>query len=196
MNQITSVKSLNRLSKRASKIRPSATMALNSKTKKLKNLGNDIINMSVGEPDFEAPIQALFAAIQAITNGQTGYTPPAGIMELRQAIANYILENSGITFSPEQIITSAGGKQPLYNVFQVICDYDDEVILPSPYWVSYPEQIRLSGARPVVIQCNESTGFKLTAELLRESITQKTKAVVLTSPNNPTGSVYSEIELK
>nr|MDH3105013.1 pyridoxal phosphate-dependent aminotransferase [Bacillus velezensis] len=117
-------------------------------------------------------------------------------MELRESIVRYLLNERGLEYKPNQIIASARGKQPLYNVFQAICDQDDEVILPSPYWVSYPEQIKLSGAVPVIVSCDETTNFKITPEKLAEVITPKTKAVVITSPNNPTGSVYSENELK
>ncbi|MFP6326140.1 MULTISPECIES: pyridoxal phosphate-dependent aminotransferase [Bacillus amyloliquefaciens group] len=185
-----------RLSDRVMNIKPSATMSLNAKTKIMVKEGKDIINMSVGEPDLHPPLTASYAGIQAIVKGKTGYTPAAGLIELRESIVRYLLNERGLEYKPNQIIASAGGKQPLYNVFQAICDQDDEVILPSPYWVSYPEQIKLSGAVPVIVSCDETTNFKITPEKLAEVITPKTKAVVITSPNNPTGSVYSENELK
>ncbi|QHZ48397.1 pyridoxal phosphate-dependent aminotransferase [Bacillus sp. NSP9.1] len=185
-----------RLSDRVMNIKPSATMSLNAKTKMMIKEGKDMINMSVGEPDLQPPLKASHAGIQAIVNGQTGYTPATGLIELRASIAQYLLHERGIKYSPNQIIASAGGKQPLYNVFQAICDQGDEVVLPSPYWVSYPEQIKLSGAVTVIVRCDETTDFKMTPEKLAAAISPKTKAVVITSPNNPTGSVYSEDELK
>ncbi|WP_066506641.1 pyridoxal phosphate-dependent aminotransferase [Abyssisolibacter fermentans] len=185
----------NRISSRVSKIKPSATMSLNAKTKMLLKSGKNIINMSVGEPDLEPPLAASFSGIKAIVNGQTGYTPAAGIQELRESISDYLWDQNKVRFHPNQIVTSAGGKQPLYNVFQVICDYGDEVILPSPFWVSYPEQISLAGAKPIIVRCNSTANFKLSHKQLIESITEKTKAVIINSPNNPTGSVYTESEL-
>ncbi|MDT3427670.1 aspartate aminotransferase [Paenibacillus forsythiae] len=187
---------IKRLSNRASIISPSATMSLNAKTKALIKSGKNIINMSVGEPDLRPPMSASLAGIQAIVNGQTGYTPASGLIELREAIAQYLVEKTGISYEPTQIVASAGGKQPLYNTFQVICDEGDEVILPSPYWVSYPEQIKLAGATPVIVRCDETTDFKMGPEQLAQHISGRTKAVIITSPNNPTGSVYSREELK
>jgi len=184
-----------RISTKASLIKPSATMALNAKTKALSKSGKNIINMSVGEPDLNPPVVASLAGIRAITNGQTGYTPAAGLIELREAISNYLFNSIGLKYKPNQIVASAGGKQPLYNVFQTICDQGDEVILPSPYWVSYPEQIKLANALPVIVRCDETSNFKMTAKQLEQSITENTKAIVITSPNNPTGSVYTKEEL-
>lgn len=170
-------------------------MSLNAKTKALKKAGKAVINMSVGEPDYAPPPAASYAGIQAIERGDGRYTPASGLPELRAAIAKKMFEVNGLEYRGEEIVVSNGGKQPLYNAFQAICDPGDEVILPAPYWVSYPDQIRLADAVPVVVSCDEATGFKLTAEQLRRAITARTKAVVLTSPNNPTGSVYTADEL-
>lgn len=188
--------SVNRLSNRVRMITPSATMSVDAKTKALLKEGKPVINMSVGEPDFETPVSAAFAGIAAITSGNTKYTPAAGTLELRKAVCEKLSVENGLPYTPEQIIVSNGAKHSLYNVFMAICDEGDEVVLAAPYWVSYPEQIRLAGATPIVVSCAESTGFKMTPELLERAITAKTKAVLLNSPSNPTGAVYSERELR
>lgn len=184
-----------RLSARVRSIRPSATMSVDSKTKALLQSGQPVINMSVGEPDFDTPTAAAFAGIQAITNGQTKYTPAAGSMALRQAVARKLMTENGLQYAPEQIVISNGAKHTLYNIFLAICDEGDEVVLQAPYWVSYPEQIRMAGATPVVVSCDSDTGFKMSAEALERAITPKTKAVLLNTPSNPTGAVYHEEEL-
>ena len=187
---------MNRLSSRVRMIQPSATMSVDAKTKALLKEGKPVINMSVGEPDFDTPVPAAFAGIQAITNGNTRYTAAAGTLELRKAIAEKLMVENGLQYAPEQIVVSSGAKHSLFNIFLTICEEGDEVILPAPFWVSYPEQIRLAGATPVIVTCDESTGFKMTAEQLEAAITPKTKAVLLNSPSNPTGAVYSESELR
>jgi aspartate aminotransferase len=184
-----------RLSARVRGIAPSATMSIDAKTKALLNDGQPVVNMSVGEPDFDTPKAAAFAGIKAIVNGQTRYTAAAGTLDLRKAIVGKLMRENGLQYTPEQIVVSSGAKHSLFNIFLAICDPGDEVILPAPYWVSYPEQIRLSGAEPVVVSCTEASGFKMTAEQLQAAITPKTKAVMLNSPNNPTGAVYSREEL-
>ncbi|GMA50821.1 aminotransferase [Alicyclobacillus contaminans] len=185
-----------RISSRVRNIAPSATMSVDAKTKALLKEGKPVVNMSVGEPDFNTPLPASFAGIQAITEGNTRYTAAAGTLELRRAIASKLMVENGLQFSPEQIVVSSGAKHSLFNIFLSICDDGDEVILPAPYWVSYPEQIRLAGAVPVIVSCDEASGYKLTPEQLEAAITPKTKAVLLNSPNNPTGAVYSESELR
>jgi aspartate aminotransferase len=177
-------------------IQPSATMSVDAKTKALLKEGKPVINMSVGEPDFNTPIPAAFAGISAITNGFTKYTPAAGTMELRKAICEKLSVENGLTYTPQQIVVSNGAKHSLYNVFMAICEEGDEVVLQAPYWVTYPEQIRLAGATPVIVNCDESSGFKMTPAMLEAAITDKTKAVLLNSPSNPTGAVYSENELR
>ncbi|GMA63590.1 pyridoxal phosphate-dependent aminotransferase [Alicyclobacillus fastidiosus] len=185
-----------RLSERVRNIKPSATMSVDAKTKSLVASGQPVINMSVGEPDFDTPTAAAFAGIRAITNGNTRYTPAAGTVALRQAIARKLMTENGLTYAAEQIIVSNGAKHTLYNVFVAICDEGDEVILPAPYWVSYPEQIELAGAKPVIVGCDESTQFKMTPAQLEAAITPNTKAVLLNTPSNPTGAVYHEEELQ
>ena len=184
-----------RLSARVRGIAPSATMSIDAKTKALLNDGQPVVNMSVGEPDFDTPKAAAFAGIKAIVNGQTRYTAAAGTLDLRKAIVGKLMRENGLQYTPEQIVVSSGAKHSLFNIFLAICDPGDEVILPAPYWVSYPEQIRLSGAEPVIVSCTEASGFKMTAEQLQAAITPKTKAVMLNSPSNPTGAVYSREEL-
>lgn len=184
-----------RLSARVRGIAPSATMSIDAKTKALLNDGQPVVNMSVGEPDFDTPKAAAFAGIKAIVNGQTRYTAAAGTLDLRKAIVSKLMRENGIQYTPEQIVVSSGAKHSLFNIFLAICDPGDEVILPAPYWVSYPEQIRLSGAEPVIVSCTEASGFKMTPEQLEAAMTPKTKAVMLNSPNNPTGAVYSREEL-
>lgn len=185
-----------RLSSRVRGIKPSATLTIDAKTKALIQSGKPVINMSVGEPDFDTPAKAAFAGIQAIAKGNTRYTPAAGTLALRKAIATKLQVENGLQYAPEQIVVSSGAKHSLFNVFYSICEDGDEVILPAPYWVSYPEQIRLAGAEPVIVSADESSGFKMTAEQLQAAITPKTKAVLLNSPSNPTGAVYSEDELR
>lgn len=185
-----------RLSNRVRNIAPSATMSIDAKTKTLMAGGKPVINMSVGEPDFDTPVAAAFAGVRAITSGKTRYTPAAGTLELRKAIAAKLMRENGLTYQPEQIVVSSGAKHSLFNTFLALCDEGDEVILPAPYWVSYPEQIRLSGATPVIVQATEATGYKLTPQLLAAAITPHTRALLLNSPNNPTGAVYTEQELR
>ncbi len=187
---------VNRLSSRVRMIQPSATMSVDAKTKALLKEGKPVVNMSVGEPDFKTPLPAAFAGITAITNGITKYTPAAGTLELRKAICKKLSIENGLSYTPEQIVVSNGAKHSLYNTFMAICEEGDEVILPAPFWVSYPEQIRLAGATPVIVTSDESTGFKMTAAELQAAITPKTKAVLINSPSNPTGAVYSEDELR
>lgn len=184
-----------RLSKRVRNIRPSATMSVDSKTKQLVAEGKPVINMSVGEPDFDTPVAAAFAGMKAIANGQTRYTPATGSLALRQAIARKLMTENGLQYPPEGIIVSNGAKHSLYNVFVSICEDGDEIVLPAPYWVSYPEQIELAGATPVIVHCTADTGYKMTPDALAAAIGPKTKAVLLNTPSNPTGAVYHEEEL-
>ncbi|MDB5084008.1 MAG: aspartate aminotransferase [Bacilli bacterium] len=184
------------LSRRVKEIAPSPTLAIDAKTKELIAKGEDIVNLSVGEPDFPTPKGASDAAIAAIEAGFTKYTAPAGTVELRQAIAAKLQAENGLTYSADEIIVSSGAKHSLYNAFIAVVDEGDEVILQAPYWVSYPEMIRLAGGVPVIIQTDESTGFKMTPDMLAAAITAKTKAVLLNSPSNPTGAVYHPHELE
>lgn len=183
------------LSRRISRIAPSPTLASDAKTKALIASGVDIVNLTAGEPDFPPPQAASLAGIKAITDNLSKYTPPSGLPELRKGIAEKLLAENGLSYSPDEIIVSAGGKHSLYNVFMAILDPGDEVILPAPYWVSYPEQIRLCDAEPVILATDERTGFKITPDELERAITPRTKAFVLNSPSNPTGATYSPDEL-
>ncbi|RIV21876.1 pyridoxal phosphate-dependent aminotransferase [Alicyclobacillaceae bacterium I2511] len=185
-----------RLSARVRNITPSATLSIDAKTKALIAEGKPVLNLSVGEPDFDTPVAAAFAGVRAITSGKTRYTPAAGTLELRKAIATKLMRENGLTYQPEQIVVSSGAKHSLFNIFLSLCDEGDEVILPAPYWVSYPEQIRLSGATPVVVQTTEASGFKLTPNSLAAALTPHTRALLLNTPNNPTGAVYTEQELR
>ncbi len=184
------------LSGRIRQIPPSATLALNAKANQLKAQGVDIVNFGVGEPDFETPENIREAGIRAIREGFTRYTPVGGIPELKEAIANKFQEDYGLTYKPSEIIVSCGGKHALYNLFQVFFNPGDEVLIPAPYWVSYVPMAMLAEAVPVVVPTREANGFKLTPEDLKEHLTPRTKALILNSPSNPTGSLYSRAELE
>ncbi|MCL6443729.1 MAG: pyridoxal phosphate-dependent aminotransferase [Alicyclobacillus sp.] len=186
---------MQRLSSRIRQLAPSATVAMDARTKALIQEGKPVVNMSVGEPDFDTPKSIGFAGIRAIANGNTRYTPAAGTLELRKAIARKLSQENGLKYTPQQIVVSSGAKHSLFNIFLAICDPGDEVVVPAPYWVSYPEQIRLTGAKPVIVNTDETSGFKMTPEQLEAAITSRTKAVLINSPSNPTGAVYSEAEL-
>lgn len=184
------------LSRRAQGIAPSPTLSIDAKTKALIATGIDVVNLSVGEPDFRTPDQASLAGIAAITANFTKYTDASGIVELRRAIAEKLLTDNGLTYKPEEIIVSTGAKQSLYNIFVTILNPGDEVLLPTPYWVSYPEQIRLCDGVPVDLPTTESTGFKITPQQLEAAITPKTKALLINSPSNPTGAMYTPQEIQ
>jgi len=184
------------LSRRAQGISPSPTLSIDAKTKALIASGIDVVNLSVGEPDFRTPDQASLAGIAAITANFTKYTDASGILELRQAIAKKLQEENALTYKPEEIIVSTGAKQSLYNIFVAILNPGDEVLLPTPYWVSYPEQIRLCDGVPVDLPTTEETGFKITPEQLERAITPQTKALLINSPSNPTGAMYTPQEMQ
>jgi len=170
-------------------------LGITAKAKAMKAEGIDVIGFGAGEPDFDTPEHIKQAAIQAISEGFTKYTPTAGIPELRKAICARLKEDSGLDYEPANVIVSCGAKHSLFNIIQVLCDERDEVIIPGPYWVSYPEMVRVAGATPVIIETTEETGFKITPEMLTTRITPRTKLLILNSPSNPTGSVYSRNEL-
>lgn len=184
------------LAGRIRQIPPSATLALNAKANHLKAQGVDIVNFGVGEPNFETPENIREAGIRAIREGFTRYTPVGGIPELKEAIANKFQEDYGLTYKPSEIIVSCGGKHALYNLFQVFFNPGDEVLIPAPYWVSYVPMAMLAEAVPVVVPTREANGFKVTPEELKEHLTPRTKALILNSPSNPTGSLYSRAELE
>ena len=183
----------------ASRIRqipPSATLALNAKANQLKAQGVDIVNFGVGEPDFDTPANIREAAIRAINEGFTRYTPVGGIPDLKEAIIDKFQGDYGLTYKPGEILVSCGGKHGLYNLFQIMFEPGDEVIIPAPFWVSYVPMAMLAEAVPVVVPTQEANGFKLTAAELKARLTPKTKALVLNSPSNPTGGVYTKKELE
>jgi aspartate aminotransferase len=185
-----------KISKRAAALSPSLTLAIDSKAKAMKAAGEDVVGFGAGEPDFDTPQHIKDAAAKALADGFTKYTPAAGIPELRQAIADKHKRENGLTYKPSQIIVSCGGKHSCYNVIIATCEEGDEVIIPAPYWLSYPEMVKLAGATPVIIETSDKTEFKVTPQQLRAAITPRTRLFVLNSPSNPTGSVYTPEEIK
>ena len=183
------------LSKRVQALSPSLTIAVATLAKELKAAGKDIVSFSAGEPDFDTPRKIKEEAIKAINDGFTKYTPTAGIPELLKAISGKLKRDNNLDYEPSQIIVSNGAKQSLFNLFQAVIDDGDEVIIPAPYWVTYPELVVYSGGVPVIIDTDEKSGFKITPEQLKNAITPNTKMLILTSPSNPTGCVYSKEEL-
>ena len=185
-----------KVSKRAQAVPPSATIAVTARAKQLKAEGVDIIAFAAGEPDFDTPDYIKDAAIKAMKEGKTKYTAAPGIIELRTAIAEKLKKDNGLNYTPEQIVVNIGGKHSVYEAMQAILDPGDEVILPTPYWVTYTETIKLTDATAVLVQTSEQTGYKITPEQLKNAITKKTALLVLNSPNNPGGFTYSPDELK
>ncbi len=179
-----------------SRVKPSATIAVSQKARELKAKGKDVIGLGAGEPDFDTPDNIKQAAIYAIKRGETKYTPVSGIPELRQAIAAKFKRENGLDYKPEQTIVGTGGKQILFNAFMATLNPGDEVIVPAPYWVSYPEMVALTGGTPVFVNTKQEDNFKLTAADLEKAITPKTKWLIFNSPSNPTGAAYTHDELK
>ncbi len=184
-----------RLAERVTRIQPSATLAINAKAKALKAKGAHIVNFGVGEPDFGTPEHIQEAAIRAMRDGHTRYTAVGGIDELKDAVREVIQNDYGLSYEREDVLVSCGGKHALYNLFQALLDPGDEVIIPSPFWVSYPDMVVLTGAKPVIVPCPEEAGFKLRPEDLQAGITERTRLLILNSPSNPTGAHYSSAEL-
>jgi aspartate aminotransferase len=178
------------LSLRAKNCAPSPTLAITAKANQMKADGIDVVAFGAGEPDFDTPDHIKQAAIDALAQGYTKYTPSAGIPALKKAISEKLSRDSGLEYGPNQIIVSCGGKHSLYNVFQALCQEGDEVVVPAPYWVSYPEQIKLAGATPVTIETSDASGFAPTVEQIEAAVTPRTKAFVLNSPSNPTGAMW------
>ena len=185
-----------RISKMASQISPSPTLALDSKYKQMKKQGIPVVGFGAGEPDFETPDNIKNAAIEAIKNGMTRYTPASGTVELKEAIVNKVKRDTGLEYKIENVVVSNGGKHSLTNIFMCILESDDEVIIPAPYWVSYPEMVKMAGGKPVFLNTTEENNFKFTPDMLKKEITDKTRALVLNTPSNPTGMVYSKEELE
>ena len=178
------------------RIKPSATMVITAKAAQLKREGKKVIGLSAGEPDFDTPDHVKVAAIDAIHKGYTKYTNVEGIPELRQAIIDKFKKDNGLSYSINDVIVGTGGKQILFNALVSSINKDDEVIIPAPYWVSYPDMTLLAGGKPVIVNCSQETDFKLTAKELEQVVTKKSKWLILNSPSNPTGSCYSRKELE
>ena len=184
------------LSNKISEVSPSSTLAIDSKFKAMKAEGIDVVGFGAGEPDFDTPDYIKEAAIRAIQEGKTKYTPASGTLELRKAICEKFQRENGLTYTPDQIIVSNGAKHALVNTFMAILNPGDEVIVPAPFWVSYPEMVKIADGVPVILYTKEEDNFKFTAAQLEAAITDKTRAIILNSPSNPTGMVYTEEELK
>ncbi len=183
-------------SRRIEKLSPSLTIAISQKARELKAQGKDVLAFSAGEPDFDTPEVIKQEAIKAINEGFTKYTAVAGIPELLEAIKHKLKHDNNLEYETDEIIVSNGAKQSLFNIFACLIDEGDEVIIPAPYWVTYPELVKYHYGTPVSVLTDESTGFKITPEMLKKAITSKTKMLILTTPSNPTGAIYSKEELK
>jgi len=184
------------LAQRVNALTPSTTLAITAKAKALKDSGYDVIGLGAGEPDFNTPQNIIDAAVRSMNEGHTKYTPAAGLPLLKQTISEKLEKDQGLHYAASEIIVTNGAKHGLYTLFQVILDEGDEVIIPTPYWVSYPEQVKLADGVPVFVDGVEENEFKITPEQLKNAITPKTKAVIINSPSNPTGMIYTEEELK
>ncbi|MGY0691745.1 pyridoxal phosphate-dependent aminotransferase [Virgibacillus sp. FSP13] len=183
------------LANRVKTLTPSSTLAITAKAKELKEQGYDVIGLGAGEPDFNTPKYIIDAAEKAMREGMTKYTPSGGTVELKKAIINKLENDNHLSYNTNEIIVTTGAKHALYTLFQVLLNPVDEVIIPTPYWVSYPEQVKLAGGTPVFVTAEEANHFKLTPEQLESAITAKTKAFIINSPSNPTGMMYTEKEL-
>ncbi len=185
-----------KINKRIAQVVGSSTLAITAKAKELRAQGCDVVNFAAGEPDFDTPDSIKAAAISAIESGFTKYTPSTGTLELREAIAQKFKKDNGLEYKPSQIAVSCGAKHSIYNIIQVLADEGEEVLIPSPYWVSYPEMVKLAVATSKIIPTSTETHFKITADQLAKNITDKTKVLILNSPSNPTGMLYSKEELE
>ncbi len=185
-----------KIADRAAALSPSLTLAIDSKAKQMKADGHDVVGFGAGEPDFDTPQHIKDAAARALAEGFTKYTPSSGIPELRRAIADKFQRENGLEYQPSQIIVSNGGKHSCYNVILATCQAGDEVIIPAPYWLSYPEMVKLAGATPVILPTTDATEFKVTPEQLKAAFTPRTRLFILNSPSNPTGTVYTPEEIR
>ena len=184
------------LAERMKSLAPSSTLAVQAKAKELRARGVDVISFGAGEPDFDTPARIKEAAVQAMSRGQTKYTEVGGIPELRAAVCTKFKRDNDLAYDPSEVLISVGAKHTLFNLFTAVLDPGDEVIVPSPYWVSYPEQVKLVGGVPVAVGTDEATGFDLDPDRLRAAVTPRTKVLVVNSPNNPTGAVFSTAALE
>jgi aspartate aminotransferase len=184
------------LASRVKELTPSLTLAIDSKAKALKAEGVDVCGFGAGEPDMDTPEHIKAAAAEALQNGFTKYTPSSGMPELRQAISEKFQKDNNLEYKPSQIVVSTGAKQSCFNAIAAVCDPGDEVLIPAPYWLSYPEMVRLAGAEPVIIPATQENSWKITAEDFENAMTPRTKMIIINSPGNPTGSVYTREELR
>lgn len=185
-----------RLANRVRSLTPSSTLAITAKAKELKEQGHDVIGLGAGEPDYNTPEHIIEAAYTSMKEGHTKYTPSAGLASLKQEIADKLKRDQNLEYTNKEIIVTSGAKHGLYTLFQVILDEGDEVIIPTPFWVSYPEQVKLAGGKPIYIEGLEENEFKVNPDQLKNAISSKTKAVIINSPSNPTGMLYSKEELR
>ena len=185
-----------RLADALERVKPSATIAVTTKAAELKSAGHDVIGLGAGEPDFDTPDNIKEAAIKAIREGKTKYTPADGLPELKQAICAKFLRENGLTYKPSQVHVAPGGKPVIYNALVATLNPGDEVIVPAPYWVSYPEMVLMAGGEPVIAPCGPNTQYKLTPDALEAAITPRTRWIILNSPSNPTGAAYTKAELR
>lgn len=184
------------LTKRIQAVSPSVTLAITSKAKAMIKQGIDVISFAAGEPDFDTPRHIKDAAKKALDEGITKYAPASGTVELKQAVCKKLKEENQLDYQPANIVISCGAKHSLYNIMQVICEQGDEIIIPAPYWVSYPEMVKLAGGRPVIVNTVEENRFLLQPDQLKKALTRKTKAIIINNPSNPTGSMYTSDQLK
>lgn len=184
------------ISSRVKAVNPSATLQITARAKSMRKSGIDVVNFAAGEPDFDTPQPIKDAAIKAINDGVTKYTPTCGTPELKERITKKLKEENNLEYSPEQIAVSCGAKHSIFNLIQVLIDKNDQVIIPSPYWLSYPEMVRLAQGRPVILETRQKDGFKIDIDKLRQKINPKTRLLILNSPSNPAGVVYSKEELE
>lgn len=184
------------LATRVSELTPSLTLAIDSKAKALRAEGVDVFSFGAGEPDFDTPEHIKAAAIEALNAGFTKYTPSSGMPELRAAISEKFKRDNGIDYKPSDIIVSNGAKQSCFNAILAVCGEGDEVIIPAPYWLSYPDMVRLAGAEPIIVQTTQENDWKMTPQQFEEAMSPRTKMVIINSPGNPTGSVYTKEELR
>jgi aspartate aminotransferase len=184
------------ISERGANIKDSITMATSALANAMKKEGKDVLSFSAGEPDFDTPDSIKNAGIRAIQNGKTKYTPASGIIELKQAICEKLKRDQGLDYGVENIVVSCGAKHSIFNTLMALLNEGDEVIIPAPFWVSYPDQVEIAGGKPVVVDTTEQNNFKVTPESLKSAITPRSKCLILNSPSNPTGSVYTKEELE
>ena len=186
----------NRIAKRMTTISPSLTLAISAKAKAMKAAGESVVSFGVGEPDFNTPEHIINAAKAALDNGHTKYTPSSGLLPLRKAICEKFQKDNGLTYEPSQIIVSNGAKHSIFNACYAVLEEGDEVIIPTPYWLTYPEVVKVCGATPVYLECKKENKFKFSAQDLKAAITPNTKMLIFNSPSNPTGAVYNEEETR